>query len=89
MRIRVLLIPVPPSNVTCGRAALAATAVEDDFLVERRLLEAVQFLELFPIQVQCPSKDGEWEINRRRNYALRHFIRLPYIDQIRILSRDL
>ena len=82
----VLLIPVPPCDVTCRCATHAAATVENDFLIRSRLLKAVRFSELFPVQVQRPGEARQWEIDRRRDHALQNLIRLPYINQIRILN---
>ena len=85
--MRILCVPIPSCNVTCGRATHAAATVENNFLFKCRLLEAVLFLELPPVHAQCPSKVREWEIDRGGDHALQYLVRFPYIDQIRILGR--
>lgn len=87
--MRILLIPIPPRNITCSRAAHAAATVEDNLLIKSRFLEAEFFLELFPIHVQRRREAGEREIDCRGNHALQYLIGFPYINQILILDRNL
>jgi hypothetical protein len=54
-----------------------------------RFSEAIFFLELFPIHVQRFRETGEWQIDRRRNHALQNLVGFAYINQIRILNRNL
>lgn len=66
--------------------ALAAPAVEDDFLVLCRFLEAMFGLEFDVWKGQRVCEAGEWDGDGRRDGPLCDFIWLSDIDDIRVLS---
>ena len=80
-----LLVPIALSNIACRCAPLATTAIEGNFLVMPRLVEAKLLLESLRSQVKRFWQDSEGNVDCRGNHPLSDFIRFPHINKESIL----